>query len=143
MRKRKLKIFGLAIAALFVSLSLVSFVNQSNNALKAEESNSKVEILNTNNFDDEISEGIVLVDFWATWCRPCRIQGPIVEDLADEVGEGVTIAKLDVDKNRAVSSKYRVRSIPTIIIFKDGKPVERLVGVQQKSKLKSLIKKHQ
>lgn len=141
MRSKNLLI-GLSVGVAAI-IGLASFVLKTDNIEQTEvKKASKVEVLNTQNFDEGISQGIVVVDFWATWCRPCLIQAPILDELSTEIGDGVKIAKLDVDKNKAVASKYRVRSIPTIIIFKDSKPVERLVGVQQKSSLKSLIEKH-
>jgi thioredoxin 1 len=141
MRSKNLLIgLSIGIAAIF---GLASFVLKTDNVEQnAVKKASKVEILNSQNFDEGISQGIVVVDFWATWCRPCLIQAPILDELSTEIGDGVKIAKLDVDKNKAVASKFRVRSIPTIIIFKNGQAVERLVGVQQKNTLKSLIEKH-
>ncbi len=103
---------------------------------------SQVAILTASNFDETISDGLVLVDFWATWCPPCRIQGPIVEELAGEIGSVATISKLDVDDHGSVAALYEVRNIPTLILFKDGQPVERFVGVQQKETLKAAIDKH-
>ncbi len=98
--------------------------------------------LDADGFDEVISEGIVLVDFWATWCPPCRIQNPILEELAIAVSDLATITKLDVDDHGSIASRFRVRSIPTLIIFKDGEIVERYTGVQQKETLKAAIHKH-
>lgn len=103
---------------------------------------AEVVILSTSNFDQIISKGVVLVDFWATWCPPCRIQGPIIKDLAADIGGLATISKLDVDQHGQVAQRYQVRSIPTLIIFKDGEPVRRFVGVQQKETLDAAIREY-
>ncbi len=90
------------------------------------------------NFNTEvIASGVpVLVDFWAPWCGPCRIQGPIVEALAEEyAGKPVKIGKLNVDDNQETAQKYGVMSIPTLMLFKKGEVAKQLVGVQQKDKL--------
>jgi len=128
-----------AISSLVV-LSLTSC--QGNSKPGNTEETSKKEgaiILTDANFQQTISKGVVLVDFWATWCPPCRIQGPIVEELAKEIGDKVTISKLDVDYNKNTAGKYGITNIPTLIIFKDGKEVKRFVGVQQKEALKQTL----
>jgi len=96
------------------------------------------------NFETEVlkSEKPVLVDFWAAWCGPCQIMGPIVEELAEEVKEKFKVGKLNVDENRETAGKYGVMSIPTLIIFKGGKDVKQLVGVQSKETLKSELEKN-
>lgn len=78
----------------------------------------------------------VLVDFWATWCRPCQMVAPVLEELADEYKGKLTIAKLDVDQNAETATKYHVMSIPTMIVFKNGKPVSNFVGFRPKEQLK-------
>lgn len=93
-------------------------------------------------FNETIKDGVTLVDFWATWCPPCRKLGPIVEEVALEIGDRAVVAKLDVDHNKQTARAYAVQSIPTIIIFKNGKVVERYVGVQPKAKLIAAIEKH-
>ena len=90
--------------------------------------------LNDSNFAAETQSGTVLVDFWAPWCGPCRMQGPILEQIVGKV-PGAKIAKLNVDDAGAVAAKFNVMSIPTLIVFKDGKPVKQFVGVQQASVL--------
>ncbi|MBN1189705.1 MAG: thioredoxin [Dehalococcoidales bacterium] len=89
-------------------------------------------------FDEMVlkSANPVLVDFWATWCKPCLMVAPILEELTQEYSGKLTIAKLDVDQNQQTAQKYHVMSIPTMIIFKDGKPVANIVGFKPKDKLK-------
>jgi len=94
--------------------------------------------LNDQNFEEEVvrSKNPVLVDFWAPWCGPCKMQGPIVEELAKEYeGKEVKIGKLNVDEAPQAASKYRIMSIPTLMIFKDGRPIEQMMGVQDKNTL--------
>jgi len=98
--------------------------------------------LNGQNFDKTIKKGVVLVDFWAAWCRPCRMQGPIIEEIAKEMGKKIKVGKLDTDQNKALSQRYSVAYLPTLIIFKNGKIVEQFVGLQQKETLVNAINKH-
>jgi thioredoxin 1 len=85
------------------------------------------------------SQGAVLVDFWATWCSPCRIMGPVVEDLAEEYSGRLTVAKLDVDQNPSATQEFGIQSIPTLLLIDRGNPVERLVGVQPRRHLQHLL----
>lgn len=94
--------------------------------------------LTRDTFDATIREGKVLVDFWAPWCGPCRMQAPILEELANEV-KGVTIAKVNVDDEPDLASRYGVMSIPTLILFENGTEKERYVGVQPKEKLERVL----
>jgi len=96
--------------------------------------------LNTMSFDNAIKNGVTLVDFWASWCGPCRMQEPILNDVAVEIGDSALIAKLNVDDNRAVAAKYGIKSIPSLIIFKNGKPVKMFTGVQPKQTLINAVK---
>lgn len=94
----------------------------------------------SDNFDSEVlqSDKPVLVDLWATWCAPCRMQGPIVEKLADELTD-VKIGKLDVDENSDIAEKYNVMSIPTLLVFKNGEVVQKAVGVHTREQLIDMI----
>lgn len=96
------------------------------------------------NFKEEVldSKGLTLVDFWATWCYPCVILGPVIEEIAQENEGKVKVMKLDVDANPQTSMKYNVMSIPTVMLFKDGKIVETFIGVQPKEVYVNAIKKH-
>ena len=81
-----------------------------------------------------------LVDFYATWCGPCRMQSPIIEKVKEEIGDAANVIKVDIDKNEAVARKYNVQSIPTLIVFKNGEPAWRAVGLQQADVLVAKIK---
>jgi len=83
----------------------------------------------------------VLVDFWAAWCGPCKVQSPIIEEIAKEVGDKVKVGAMDVDAHPNVPQEYAIMSIPTLIIFKNGQPVWRVSGLQQKQAILSELKK--
>jgi thioredoxin 1 len=85
------------------------------------------------------SNSPVLVDFWATWCKPCQMVAPILEELAEEYSGRVAFTKLDVDQNQQVASRYGIMSIPNLIIFKDGKPLSQIVGFKPKAELKKAL----
>lgn len=93
------------------------------------------------NFKEKVldNNGVALVDFWAEWCGPCRLIGPVVEDLANEYDGKATIGKLNVDDNREIASEYGIMSIPTLLIFKNGQIVDKHVGVASKTDLKKKI----
>ncbi|HEX7049774.1 MAG TPA: thioredoxin [Longimicrobiales bacterium] len=96
------------------------------------------------NFEESIerAEGLALVDFWAAWCGPCRMVAPIIEQLADEYEGRVRVAKLDVDANQQTAMRFGVRSIPSILFFKDGKHVDTVVGAVPKPHLERKIQEH-
>lgn len=96
-----------------------------------------------NEFDDIIrGEKPVLVDFFATWCGPCKVQAPILEQVKAAVGDKAVVIKVDIDRNTEVAERYRVQSVPTLIVFKAGEPVWREVGVQQANVLIDKLKEH-
>ena len=106
-----------------------------------EETHSAIQQLSDANFQAQIKNGITLVDFWAAWCMPCKMMAPVLNETAEGLGNTAKIGKLDVDSNRESSAKYGVRSIPTLILFKNGKEVNRFVGVKTKDFLLKEISK--
>jgi thioredoxin 1 len=96
--------------------------------------------LNKDNFEEITREGLALVDFWATWCGPCRMQAPVVDQLDTELGASVKVCKVDVDAEPALARKFRVMSIPTLIALKDGQIKETRVGYQDLQSLKDMLK---
>ncbi|WP_314292513.1 thioredoxin [Leptotrichia massiliensis] len=91
--------------------------------------------LNKDNFDQSISSGVALVDFWAEWCGPCKMQLPIIEEFSSEMEGKATIGKVNVDEELELAQSFGIQSIPTLILFKDGKPVKKLVGLHSKESL--------
>ncbi len=95
-------------------------------------------------FADEIegAEGLAMVDFWAEWCGPCRMVGPIVEELASEYADRLKVGKVDVDENQGIAQRFNIRSIPSILFFKDGEHVDTVVGAVPKAQLEQKIEEH-
>ena len=91
--------------------------------------------LNKDNFEKSIANGVALVDFWAEWCGPCKMQLPIIEEFSGEMEGKATIGKVNVDEELELAQSFGIQSIPTLILFKDGKPVKKLVGFHSKEAL--------
>lgn len=98
--------------------------------------------LNTDNFTEETSKGVVMVDFWATWCMPCKAMAPVIEEIASQTKGKVKVGKVDIDKNGPLANQYGIQSIPTVLIFKDGLLMETFVGVQSKAALVNALSKY-
>lgn len=103
-----------------------------------------VQEINTDNFDNEViaHEGTIVVDFFANWCGPCRKLGPILEEVEGELDSKVKFAKINTDENLEMAKKYQVSGLPTLMVFKNGEVVERMVGLMPKSSIITNIEKH-
>ncbi|MEI6061822.1 MAG: thioredoxin [Bacteroidota bacterium] len=131
-------IAGLVIAS-FITYMYFAFKKIKNTP--ETEAHESIKELNDLNFQAQVKNGITLVDFWASWCMPCKMMAPVLNETAEALGDTAKIGKLDVDSNQASSAKYGVRSIPTLILFKNGKEVNRFVGVKTKDFLLKEIAK--
>ena len=98
---------------------------------------------NKNEFEEILKkEELFIVDFFATWCGPCKIFAPILEEVASDYNEGINFAKIDIDQNEELAMDYNIQAVPTIIFFKNGKEIERITGVISKSELQEIVKKN-
>jgi len=126
----------LAFLAALVGLITFNFYRMKN--MKPVTDSDKIKVLGNKNFKPVIRRGITLVDFWAPWCGPCKMVAPILNDLA-ETEDRVTVAKVNVDQQQQLAKKFKVRNIPTLIMFRDGREVRRYVGVKTKKFLEKEI----
>ncbi len=100
-----------------------------------------VQIVTSANFDEVTASGVSVIDFWAEWCGPCQMMLPILDQFA-WANSWVTVGKVNVDEEPSLAQKFRVMSIPTIVVLKDGKPVEQMVGVKQQAELEAVVAKY-
>jgi len=101
-------------------------------------SNKIVELTDAN-FQETVNSGVTLVDFWAPWCGPCLMQGPIVDQVAEKIEGKATVAKVNVDESMQTAIQYRIQSIPALLVFKDGEVADQMVGVQSEEQLLSAV----
>ena len=98
--------------------------------------------LNEKNFEEEVlkSDKTVLIDFWASWCGPCRMMSPVVDEIAEEMKDAVKVCKINIDEEQNLAVKYNDMSIPTFVVIRDGKEIGRTIGVQDKEEIKKMLK---
>lgn len=103
-----------------------------------------VKEINDANFNEEVNgSGVpVVVDFWAPWCGPCKMLSPVMDEVAEDMGQKAKFVKVNVDNNPVVANQFRIASIPTVLVFKDGKMVDNMIGFKPKSAVKSIVEKH-
>lgn len=133
-------IISIAVVAVFLGLIVYSHF-KTKNAPEIKKSEN-ISVLNAKNFKAHTNRGLVLVDFWAAWCNPCKMLAPILNEIADDSNLDIKVAKLNVDQFQQVASKMKVRSLPTIVVFKDGKEVDRIVGVKTKKAILKELEKY-
>jgi thioredoxin 1 len=128
-----------ALIAILLSTVILPVNISGQKSINTQNSKDNVLILTDQNFAKTIKSGLVLVDFWATWCGPCRIFAPRLDEIALEMGKKVVAGKLDTDRNQLTSVKYNIKYLPTIIIFKNGIEVKRFIGLQEKETIVNAI----
>lgn len=126
------------LVLMFIAYSVYSFQKIKNQPAVAD--SDKIKVLNSNNFAAVTKRGIVVVDFWAPWCAPCKMMAPILNDIAESEPD-ITVAKLNVDTQQQLAAKFAIRGIPTMVIFKNGKEVKRFTGVKTKSVILKEVEK--
>jgi len=121
-------ILGIIVA--FIAFVVYNYKKLNNMPVTPDHKNIKT--LNNKNFKTQVKSGLVMVDFWAPWCGPCKMVAPTLNSIAETEDEKVKVAKVNVDKEQQIAQKFRVRSIPTLVFFKNGKEVKRFTGVKSK-----------
>jgi thioredoxin len=123
-------IIVVSVLAVFILYVLYSVRKMKN--IPEVEKNAKIIDLTDKNFNHQLRNNVSLVDFWASWCVPCRMMAPVLNEVAKEVGPGVQVCKVNVEQYQSLASKYAIRGIPTMLLFRNGKEINRFVGVKSR-----------
>lgn len=128
-----------SIVIAFVGLTIYNYRRIKN--MPSVPENPNIKHLTANTFNQHVKGGIAIVDFWADWCMPCKLMMPVLNELANDKQHSFKVFKVNVDQQRLLAERFRIRSIPSLIIFKNGKEVKRMVGVKTKEQILNEIKK--
>ena len=128
------------IVLIFIIYTIYNYYKLKN--LPVTQESIQIKTLNNKNFKPQIRSGLVLVDFWAPWCGPCKMMAPVLNDIAESESEKFTIAKVNVDNQQQLAQKYKIRNIPTLVLFKNGKEMNRYMGVKTKKFLMKEVQMH-
>jgi thioredoxin 1 len=126
-----------SVVGVFVLFIIYNYIKIKN--MPPAKDHEKIKILTDQNFEKQIKSGITLVDFWAEWCMPCKMMAPVLNDVAADLTDGAEVGKVNIEQFQSVAAKYKVRSIPTLILFKNGKEINRFVGGKSKEFLVTQI----
>lgn len=137
-----MKIFLIVILVLVGGVVYLIYQFKRIKNMPVADDNEYVKTLTDANFKNQVYKGVVLVDFWAAWCMPCKIIAPIINEIAEEFNEKAFVGKLNVDENQKTAQAFGIRSIPTLVVFKNGKEVERIMGAKNKAALTQLLNKY-
>lgn len=132
-------IIGILILG-FLVLNIFARMKMKN--MPAVDDHEKILTLTDKNFQQQIKNKVVLVDFWAAWCAPCRMLAPVLNEVSAELGVNQGVGKVNIEQYQSLAQQFKVRSIPTLILFKNGKEIDRFVGIKQKAFLLDQIRKH-
>ena len=129
------------IGVVVILLSLLVYSNKRMNKMQDAKTSKKIKILDKKNFNMQTRKGTVLVDFWASWCAPCKMMAPVLNEIAEKESDKIKVAKVNVEYNQHLAKKFKVKNIPTLIIFQDGKEIKRIMGYKTKKVLMKEIDK--
>jgi thioredoxin 1 len=127
-----MKIFAIIAVVVLSFLAYLFWTIYKMKNMPLVDDHKKIKQLTDQNFNQQIKNGVILVDFWAAWCAPCKMMAPVLNEVSDVLSDNKSVGKVNVEIAKAISSKYGIRSIPTMILFKDGKEINRFVGIKSK-----------